>query len=61
MLNKPHFEFIHKVLGANRILYAVDYPYLSLSGASEFLQSLAISDEDKHKIAQDNARSLLRL
>ena len=61
MLNLPHFEFIHKVLGADRILYAIDYPYLSLTGASNFLNDLAISDEDKRKIAHGNARTLLRL
>ena len=61
MLNVPHFEFVYKVLGAHRILYAIDYPYLSLTGASEFLHNLALGDEDKQKIANGNARSLLRL
>jgi uncharacterized protein len=26
MLNLPHFEFVHKVLGPDRIIHAVDYP-----------------------------------
>ncbi len=61
MLNRPHFEFIYKVLGADRILYAVDYPYLTLTGARQFLETLPISEEDKEKIAYANAEALLRL
>ena len=61
MLNFPHFEFIHKVLGADRILYSVDYPYLTLTGARDFLEGLPISQEDKEKIAHRNAEALLRL
>lgn len=61
MLNLPHFEFIHKVLGADRILYSVDYPYLTLTGAREFLENLPVSEQDKEKIAHKNAEALLRL
>jgi predicted TIM-barrel fold metal-dependent hydrolase len=61
MLNLPHFEFIHKVLGADRIIYAVDYPYLTLSGARQFLEDLPISQEDKEKIAHRNVETLLHL
>ena len=61
MLNMPHFEFIHKVLGADRILYSVDYPYLTNTGARDFLERLPISQTDKEKIAHGNAESLLGL
>jgi predicted TIM-barrel fold metal-dependent hydrolase len=61
MLNVPHFEFIHTVLAADRILYSVDYPYLTLTGARDFLQSLPISQRDKEKIAHGNAEALLGL
>ncbi len=61
MLNLPHFKFIHEVLGADRILYAVDYPYLTNTGARRFLEQLPISPEDKEKIAYRNAESLLRM
>jgi uncharacterized protein len=57
----PHFEFIHKVLGVDRILYSVDYPYLTLTGARQFLESLPISQADKEKIAHGNAEALLGL
>ena len=61
MLDVPHFDFIHKVLGAERIIYSIDYPYLTLSGARAFLESLPISQEDKELIAHGNAERLLRL
>ncbi len=61
MLNLPHFKFIHEVLGADRILYSVDYPYLTNTGAREFLEQLPVSQEDKEKIAHRNAETLLRL
>jgi len=61
MLNLPHFEFIHKVIGADRIIYAVDYPYLTQDGARAFLENLSISQEDKEKIAFRNATNLFRL
>ena len=61
MLNLPHFKFIHEVLGADRILYAVDYPYLTNTGARDFLEQLPISQRDKEKIAHRNAETLLRL
>ncbi len=61
MMNLPHFEFIHKVVGANRILYSIDYPYLNLAGARRFLETLPGSEEDKENIAHRNAEALFRL
>jgi predicted TIM-barrel fold metal-dependent hydrolase len=61
MLYLPHFQFIHRVLGANRILYAIDYPYLTLAGGRQFLENLPISPEEKEMIAHQNAETLLRL
>ncbi len=57
----PNFEFIARVLGPDRILYAVDYPYLTLTGARDFLENLPIAAADKEKIAHGNAEALLRL
>jgi predicted TIM-barrel fold metal-dependent hydrolase len=60
MMSLPHFQFIHSVLGADRILYPIDYPYLTMAGARRFLESLPISQEDKEKIAYKNAEDLFR-
>ena len=61
MLNLPHFQFIHTILGADRLLYAVDYPYLTLAGARRFLETLPISEAEKERIAHGNAEELFRL
>ncbi len=61
MMNLPHFEFIQKVVGVDRILYSVDYPYLTLAGARRFLETLPVSQEDKEKIAYRNAEGLFHI
>jgi predicted TIM-barrel fold metal-dependent hydrolase len=61
MLTLPHFQFIHALMGAERILYSVDYPYQSLDGARAFIERLPVSDTDKALIAHGNAERLLHL
>ena len=61
IMGLPQFEFIHKVVGADRILYSVDYPYLTLAGARRFLESLSVSQEDKERMAHGNAERLFHL
>jgi hypothetical protein len=61
MFGLPHFDFIHKVVGADRIIWSVDYPFLTLDGTWEFLESLPVSEDDKENIAYRNAENLLGL
>jgi predicted TIM-barrel fold metal-dependent hydrolase len=61
MFDLPHFEFIAKEIGADRILWSTDYPYLTMDGAREFLLNLPVSEEDKQKMAYRNAEKLFRL
>ena len=49
------------VLGADRVMFAVDYPYSSNQEGRAFLDSLPLSDADKEKIAHSNAERLLGL
>ncbi len=60
MLNLPHFRFVHEVLGAERILFAIDYPYLTMTGARAWLESLPVSEDERAAIAHGNAERLLR-
>ena len=48
-------------LGADAILFAIDWPYEANKTGMEFLRSLSISDADKAKIAHRNAERLLGL
>jgi len=61
MFGLPHFEFIHKVIGADRIIWSVDYPFLTLDGTPEFIEKLPVSQDDKEKIAHLNAEKLFSL
>jgi predicted TIM-barrel fold metal-dependent hydrolase len=48
-------------LGADNVLFAVDWPYESNSYATAYLKDLPIGEEDKAKIAHRNAERVLRL
>lgn len=61
MLNTPHFMFVREVLGIERIVFSVDFPYLTMTGARDWLESLPIPEEEKELIAFRNAEELLRL
>lgn len=61
MLSLPHLEFAKSVVGIDRILFSVDYPYLSLNGARTWLENLPLSQEDKAKIAYKNAEQLFNI
>ncbi|WP_126453216.1 amidohydrolase family protein [Sulfuriflexus mobilis] len=57
----PVLMFAHSVIGADRLLFAADYPYESSAEAVRQLDSAPMSDKDKKKIYQTNAESLLKL
>jgi predicted TIM-barrel fold metal-dependent hydrolase len=45
-------------VGADRVLYSVDYPFEDMVEAKDWLDGAAISDADRMKIAHGNARKL---
>jgi predicted TIM-barrel fold metal-dependent hydrolase len=57
----PPFLCMLQVVGADRILFSVDYPFSPNTVGRKFLDSLAISYEDMEKIAHRNAEKLLKL
>lgn len=48
-------------VGADRVLYSVDYPYEDMSEATEWFDNAPISETDRLKIAHGNAQQLFRL
>jgi len=48
-------------LGIDRVLFAVDWPFVANAPATRWLESVPLSDEDKIKISNGNAKRLLRL
>ena len=48
-------------VGADRILFAVDYPYEMMEPAARWIERAPISENDRRKIASGNARRLFKL
>jgi predicted TIM-barrel fold metal-dependent hydrolase len=57
----PAFLDLLLEVGADRIMFSVDYPYGSMTAARSFLDGLPISTTDKVKISSGNAERLLGL
>lgn len=55
------FKKIVSKHGADKILFASDFPWHKSEMEKEFIENLDISDEDKKKILGENARKLLKL
>jgi len=61
MFWQPAFIGTYLALGADRILFAVDYPHESIEEAVDFMDAVPICDNDKEKIYHLNAERLLTL
>jgi 2,3-dihydroxybenzoate decarboxylase len=48
-------------VGADRVLYSVDYPYEDMVEAAGWFERAAVSETDRLKIASSNARQLFHL
>ena len=61
IMSADQLEYIVKLMGADHVLYAVDYPYMKPDNVYEFLAESSLSDEEKELIAYKNAERLFRL
>jgi hypothetical protein len=57
----PPFLCALQVVGVDRMLFSVDYPYDSNATGRAFLDALPVSTEDMAKISHGNAERLLKL
>jgi 5-carboxyvanillate decarboxylase len=57
----PALELCLKVLGADRIMWAVDYPYQETVEATQWLNDAPLSDSDKEKLFHLNAEKVFKL
>ncbi|MBJ7445582.1 MAG: amidohydrolase [Sphingobium sp.] len=58
---EPAIQFAQKVLGEDRVLYAMDYPYQYVPDEVRAHDLLDISDTAKRKLMQTNAQRLFAL
>jgi predicted TIM-barrel fold metal-dependent hydrolase len=57
----PVLQFCIEALGADNIMWAIDYPYQESREATEFMNRAPISDVDKHKIFHKNAERVFHI
>jgi len=65
-LNRIYFERIIAycalaVVGPDRLMFSIDYPFSPNSRGKAFLDSLPVSTDDREKNAHGNAERLLKL
>src|SRR3984885_2543669 len=58
---EPGILYCQSVLGVDRVLYAMDYPYQFVPDEVQVTDHLPISDADKKKLYQTNAEQVFRL
>ena len=57
----PALKFCIEVLGADNIMWAVDYPYQETVEATQWLNEAPISESDKAKIFHKNAERIFKI
>jgi 2,3-dihydroxybenzoate decarboxylase len=58
---EPPILYAQSVLGVDRVLYAMDYPYQFVPEEVQVTDNLPISDADKEKLYQTNAEQVFSL
>jgi predicted TIM-barrel fold metal-dependent hydrolase len=58
---KPPFDCAREVLGLDRLMYSVDYPFSPNTKGKDFLAMLNLSEPDLAQLAHGNAHKLLKL
>jgi predicted TIM-barrel fold metal-dependent hydrolase len=58
---EPAFVCTLLAMGADSILFAIDWPYEANKAGMDFFNQLALNDIDREKIAHGNAERILRL
>lgn len=57
----PQLEFCAEVLGTDRIIHSVDYPFILNDGALSFIENASVSEDEKELIAYKNAENLFEI
>lgn len=61
VMSAPALRLSLEVLGADRIMFAADYPYESVEEGVQFLDTVAITDEEREKIYCSTAQRIFKL
>ena len=58
---EPAIKFTQSVLGVDRVMYAMDYPYQYAVDEVAVMDNMQMSDEDKKKFFQTNAQRVFKI
>ena len=58
---EPTLKFCIEAMGADRIMWAIDYPYQDHPDAVEFMDAARISEKDKQAIYHGNAERVFKI
>ncbi len=61
MFSYPPLRCLLDVIGADRVMFSVDYPFAQNEEGRDFIAGVPISDADREKLAHGNAERLLKL
>ena len=61
MMTMPPFEFVLKMFGPDRMMFAIDYPFEQTAEASAFIGSTGLPADILRKVAHETAESLFRI
>jgi hypothetical protein len=48
-------------MGANRVMFSVDYPFEKTAVASRFIREARVSQTERAQVASENAKQILRM
>ena len=61
MYSHAQLNFVVDAMGADKVIYSEDFPYVVRDNVSTFLEEAALSSEQRSAIAHGNAERLLRI
>ena len=61
ILSNDQLHYLVKLMGADHILYSIDYPYVDVDNPYDFLVNSGLSKEEIELIAYKNAEKILHL
>ena len=61
IMSKDQLEYVTKLMGAEHVIYAIDYPYIKPENPYEFLMNSSLNEKEKKLIAYQNAMRVLNI
>jgi predicted TIM-barrel fold metal-dependent hydrolase len=61
MYSQNQLAYFRSEVGANRIIYSEDFPYVGRDNVSSFLDEADLTDDERHAVAHRNAESVMRI